>query len=86
MSVLVRNGKHQRPMLAVLKRYGIGTQDKFDRGLWISKSDLPKIENGMKADKTAFDFHGRTLVDGTNHHNQVELQDFKNLFSFDERR
>ena len=82
--VLVRNGRHERPMLTVLKRYGIGTPDKFDRGLWISENDLQKIESGMKTDKTAFNFYGRTLVDGTNHHNQVELMDFENLFN--ERR
>ena len=28
---LVRNGKHQRPLLAVLTRYGIGQQDGYDR-------------------------------------------------------
>lgn len=78
-TALVRNGHHMRPLLAVLKRYGIGTADKYGRGMWISENDLDKIEGSMKADPSAFEFGGRILVNGTNMHNQVEIADFRGL-------
>lgn len=82
---LVRNGQHMRPMLAVLRRYGIGQQDGYDRGLWITEADLPKIEEHMVTDPTRHEFrwNGKTylLVNGTNIHNDVSIADFKNLFA-----
>lgn len=79
-SALIRNGQHQRPLLAVVKRYGIGSPDKYDRGIWISQNDIPAIEAGMQSDPSAFLFGGRLLVKGTNIHNHVELADFVSLF------
>ena len=83
-NVLVRNGRHQRPLLAVLKRYGIGKPDQYDRGLWISEADLPRIEAGMASDPSrhTFRWHGQEflLVSGTNMHNDVQISDFRELF------
>lgn len=82
--VLVRNGRHQRPLFVVLKRYGIGQRDEYDRGLWITEADLPIIEEHMATDATlhAYWWNGKTipLVNGTNIHNDVSIADFKNLF------
>lgn len=82
---LVRNGQHQRPLLAVLRRYGIGQKDGFDRGLWITEADLPLIEAGMATDATRHEFrwNGKTflLVNGTNIHNDVSIDDFNKLFA-----
>ena len=79
-SALIRNGQHQRPLLAVAKRYDIGNPDKYDRGIWISQNDITAIETGMQSDPTAFTFGGRLFVNGTNIHNHVELADFVSLF------
>ena len=83
-NVLVKNGKHMRPLRAVLLRYGIGQPDKYDRGLWISKADLPRIQDGMASDPTGHDvrWNGKTyrFVRGTNIHNEVQFSDFENLF------
>ena len=80
-SVLVRNGQHMRPMLSVLKRYGIGAADKYGRGLWISKNDLPEIWERMNTDETRGTIQGVVFVSGTNMHNSVLLRDFEELFS-----
>lgn len=81
---LVRNGRHQRPLIAVLTRYGIGQQDGYDRGLWITEAYLPRIEAGMASDKSRHDvqWNGRTFmfVNGTNMHNDVSMDDFNELF------
>lgn len=84
MDKLIRNGSHQRPMLAVLERYGIGCPDKYGRGRWIAEKDLPAIAAGMKKDPTRGSVTqcGMTLefVQGSNRHNSVTLADFAELF------
>ena len=81
MGKLVRDRMHMRPMLAVLKRYGIGQPDKYRRGVWIEKSDLPAILEGMKADPTCMKGGAAAddyIVQGTNLHNHVRfVEDFK---------
>lgn len=82
--VLVRKGQHMGPMYAVLSRYGIGKPDKYDRGLWISVSDIPAIKSGMLHDRTLItDFWGHpcTIVQGTCRHNHVGIDDFEDLFA-----
>lgn len=81
MGRLVRTGHHMGPMYAVLKRYGIGVEDKFNRGLWIQESDLPKIKAGMALDPTRGECQGLVYVNGTNMHNQVIFRDFEKLFT-----
>jgi len=89
--VLVRNGRHMRPMLDVLTRYGIGSIDQYGRGRWISEKDIPSILDHMRSDPTAIWFCGQCrceadkpgaycYVDGTNRHNQVSIGDFSQLF------
>lgn len=82
---LVRNGRHERPLPAVLTRYGIGQPDRYDRGLWISDADLPRIEAGMASDPSRHDvrWNGQvfTFVNGTNMHNDVSMRDFRELFT-----
>lgn len=80
-SVLVRNGQHQRPMLAVLERYGIGASDQYGRGRWISAGDLPAIQAGMGGDASRIEFQGVVFVNGTNRHNLVRLSDYQELFA-----
>ena len=83
-NVLVRNGHHMRPMLAVCRRYGVGFHDKYDRGVWISKTDVDTIGKMMETDPTAIRgvWNGKPwlAVNGTNRHNQVVLRDFEELF------
>ena len=83
--VLVRKGQHMGPMYAVLKRYGIGKPDKYDRGLWISSTDLVDILSGMESDPVSYSgiHNGKKwiAVNGTNQHNQVLFSDFAKLFS-----
>lgn len=76
---LVKNGHHMKPMLAVLVRYGIGTEDQYDRGRWITKKDLVAIYQGMMADETLLRRHdaGDPIVMGTNIHNYVRYTDFE---------
>ena len=84
-SVLVRNGQHMRPMLAVCHRYGVGADDKYGRGVWITISDLQTIADKMETDPTAI--RGKwngvpyLMVNGTNIHNQVMMCDFEELFT-----
>ena len=78
--VLVKNGNHQRPMLAVLDRYNIGSLDKYGRGRWISVNDLPDISDRFDADKTAIRYPETVFVMGTNRHNYVNLDEFYKLF------
>ena len=72
-------------MLAVLIRYGIGAADKYDRGRWITETDISRIAAGMETDPTKLivPFNGKkyTFVNGTNQHNQVRLNDFTQLFT-----
>lgn len=79
-SVLVRNGRHQRPMVAVLRRYGIGTPDGFNRGLWITEEDLTAIRKGMEADPSLIRREQHLFVRGSNIHNYVGICDFSELF------
>lgn len=83
-SVLVRNGQHQRPMLAVLNRYEIGQLDQYGRGRWITANDLPRIEAGMGLDPSAQrgEYNGKPylFVKGTNIHSLVQFKDFLELF------
>ena len=76
-SVLIRNGKQERPMLSVLIRYGIGSIDKYGRGRWINPMDLSKIEDNMLADPTCTVGSANMWVQGTCIHNQVSFMDFK---------
>lgn len=78
--VLIRNGKHMRPMLAVLERYGIGSIDGYNRGRWITEKDLPAIEQQMLGHRHIDVGNGVIYVQGTNQHNHVSNTDFKKLF------
>lgn len=63
-NVLVKNGQHQRPMVAVLSRYGLGTPDQYCRGIWISESDLYYIKEEMKMDNTRIEQGMRSVCKG----------------------
>lgn len=85
MKKLVRDGHHMRPMLAVLRRYGIGEEDGFGRGRWIEKSDLQRIEACMWQDEHRIEYadYGRTrkvCVPGTCRHNHVGIREFARLW------
>ena len=75
-NVLVHGYKHEKPMLSVLIRYNIGSIDKYDRGRWIGKSDLPKIKECMLSDPSYRNWYGDIMVDGSCIHNQVFYSDF----------
>ena len=83
-NVLIRKGHHMGPMHSVLKRYGIGTVDKYDRGLWISEKDLEKIKQKMLEDESLIErlWNGVNyiFVKGTCIHNHVGFHDFEELF------
>ena len=74
--ILIHDGKHERPLLSVLIRYGIGSIDKYGRGRWIGSSDLPKIKECMMNDSTYRNWYGDLMVDGSCIHNQVTYSDF----------
>ena len=67
-------------MATVLKRYGIGTDDKYDRGIWISPADLEAIKEGMMAQRNKIVGCGDVAVPGTNIHNWVYYSQFVRLF------
>ena len=79
-ATLVRNGNHMRPMLAVLERYGIGAEDKYGRGRWITPGDLKLIAEKMQTDPSKIDTGTDLYVKGTCQHNHVRLQDYRELF------
>ena len=82
-SVLVRNGHHMRPMLAVLERSGIGALDKYGRGRWIAKSDLPAILEAIRSHPRAMRSGSADtawLCPGTNIHNWVDYREFEGMF------
>ena len=81
-AVLVRNGRHMSPMLAVLERYGIGKEDKYGRGRWIEFDDLDLIAAGMQKDPSRIDTGADLYVKGTCQHNHVRLQDFRDLLAY----
>lgn len=78
---LVRNGRHQRPMLSVLERYGIGDIDGYGRGRWITIRDLSGIQSCMEADPNRIVYPDDIFVPGTNQHNHVSMSDFQKLFA-----
>ncbi len=84
MNKLVKNDGGFRPMHAVLERYGIGSTDKYGRGIWISHTDLPAIKDAMDADPTAVrgEWKGKPylFVQGSSKHNHVQYADFSGLF------
>lgn len=79
-SRLVRNGRHMRPMWAVLERYRIGSKDKYNRGRWIMPEDLEKIEEKMNEDPSRMITGSGIWVQGSNIHNHVNLVDFYALW------
>lgn len=79
-SVLVKYGRHQRPMAAVLNRYKLGTEDQYGRGVWFSEADLYCLKEEMKLDNTRILQGAEIYVQGTNMHNHVSFSDFENLF------
>ena len=78
MKTLVRNGRHQAPMHAVLKRARIGRADQYGRGIWVTDRDLPVIEELFA--KQGHPYGGDYWMQGTNQHNTVFLSDFGKLF------
>lgn len=78
----IHNGKHMRPMHAILTRYGIGKTNPYTGAIIISEADLPAIRAAMLSDKTCIigDAQGTPLVDGSNSHNSVWYTDFESLF------
>lgn len=79
--ILIRNGRHMRPMLAVVTRYNIGKLDPYERGRWITECDIPIIKNKMREDRTFLSRDGKEMyVQGTNMHNYVSINDFIELF------
>lgn len=80
--VLVRNGRHQSPMHAVLKRNGIGSADRHGRGIWITESDLPQIFDAIWNDPSSIkEPNGSNCCcDGTNKFNTAYYSDFADLF------
>lgn len=80
-SALVRNGRHMRPMLAVLERYGIGEADKYGRGRWIKPADLAAIKEHMLNDKSLIQKGESLFVKGTCIHNYVSFADFNKVFA-----
>lgn len=82
-NVLIRNGQHQRPMLAVLERAGIGEYDQYHRGRWIAESDLPAILDAIRSHPRSIRGGAADtdwLCPGTNIHNWVSYPDFAKLF------
>ena len=81
--VLVRNGRHMSPMLAVLKRHDIGEADQYGRGRWISEADIPAIREAMISEPWHMEDRGgeEIICHGTNIHNDVWLSEFKSLFA-----
>lgn len=75
--VLIKS-RGMKPMWTVLKRYGIGNEDQYDRGLWITIQDLPVIRENMLKDKTILDrwLPDQIMVEGSNRHNYVEFMEF----------
>ena len=76
---LIRNGRHMRPMLAVLERNGLGSVDALkdgtSRGRWITEADLPAIRAAIIKEGCSFN-DGDALCDGANIHNTVYFRDF----------
>lgn len=77
--ILISFHRHHGPMARVLERYGIGTRDRYGRGIWVNRDDLPAIEAAMEADPTKIVHGERILVQGSNKHNHVELADFRRI-------
>ena len=81
--MLIRNGQHQRPMLAVLERNELGVVDEYHRGRWIYKKDLPAILDAIRSDPEAIRIGAADWdwgCPGTNRHNCVRFSDFRELF------
>lgn len=79
MKKLVSIRHHQGPMYAVLKRAGIGSADKYGRGIWITDADIPSIRAYFSARGNVYGTE-EWWLNGTNQHNQVFYTDFVKLF------
>ncbi len=76
-----------RPMLAVLKRAGIGDKDTYNRGLWITERELPRILEAIKAGPWAVQCSVNSwdwACAGTNQHNSARFEDFLKLFGIED--
>ena len=78
--ILISFHRHKGQMARVLERYGIGSLDKYGRGIWVNRDDLPAIEAAMEAYPTRIVHGERIFVQGSNKHNHVELADFRRMF------
>ena len=78
---LIKSGHGNNPVLAVLRRYGIGSEDRHGRGLWVDPASVPAIEAAMTEGPHAIrrEFKGKAcvFVPGTNQHNYVGMKDIK---------
>lgn len=79
--VLFHQGRHEAPMLAVLKRYGIGSPDRHNRGRWVTETDINAVMRQMNNDPSRIVAGGKSFVQGTNQHNYVEIEDFWRVFN-----
>ncbi len=78
---LVRNGRHQRGMLAVLDRANLGEKDTYGRGRWITKDDLPAILQAIRTHPRSVQVSANAwCCPGTNMHNYVYQSSFEELF------
>ena len=79
--VLFHFGRHENPMASVLKRYGVGQPDRYDRGIWVSETDIKKVISMMPNDPSRVVSCGVCFVRGTNQHNYVGADDFWKVFN-----
>lgn len=79
-SILIRDRSHQCQLVAVLLRYGIGSVDKYGRGVWISYTDLDSIASRMETDIYRINIFGEIFVPGNNPYSHVSLRYFSELF------
>lgn len=75
--LIYRHGRHWL-MHVILKRYGIGTDDDWGRGIWLTTADLPVLADAMRKDPTAREIGGELFICPLKFH-YVAFGDFEEL-------
>ena len=65
-------------MHVILKRYGIGAEDDWGRGIWLTTAGLPVLADAMRKDPTAREIGGELFICPLKYH-YVAFSDFEEL-------
>lgn len=73
-NIMVKYGNHTRHLAYWLENHGIGSRDKYDRGLWVSSDVLPQVERIMRQEAPNASCDKWGLWVAVNTHNNITYE------------